>query len=261
MKRIGFIGIGNMGGAMARACATLKEAKVTVYDINPQMYQGIDDTIEKASTIKDLVQTCDLIVLSIKPQYYQSVIDEIKEMIEERQLLITVSPSHSLEKIQQLFGKIVHVIRTMPNTPALIGQGVTAYCYEEQMDEALLKDFKTYFESFGTLLKVPESLMPAIVATTGSSPAYIYLFIEAMADAAVSFGLPRAMAYEMVAKTLIGSAQMVLQTGKHPGELKDAVTSPAGTTIDAVIALEEAGFRNSIIKGMQACYHKVYRMS
>lgn len=261
MKKIGFIGAGNMGSAMAKACAKLKDAQVMVYDINPQMYQSLEHTIQKAETIKALVQTCELIVLSVKPQYYKEVIEEIKELITTNQLVITVSPSHSLEKTQQLFGKTLSVIRTMPNTLALIGQGVTAYCYEGQIDETLLKDFKSYFESFGTLIKVPESLMPAIVATTGSSPAYIYMFIEAMADAAVSFGLPRAMAYEMVAQTLVGSAKMVLETGQHPGQLKDAVTSPAGTTIDAVIALEEAGFRNSVIKGMQACYHKVYRMS
>lgn len=261
MKRIGFIGVGNMGSAMAHACAKIENAQVTVFDTNPKAYCTLETNITVAESIKDLMKSCEIIVLSIKPQYYADVAREIQDKIEEKHLIVTVSPSHSLEQMCQLLGQNVKIVRTMPNTPALVGQGVTAYCYNTLINEESLDDFKRYFESFGMLIKMPEHLMPAIVATTGSSPAYVYLFIEAMADAAVSFGLPRQTAYEIVAKTLIGSAEMVLKTGKHPGVLKDAVTSPAGTTIEAILALEEAGFRNSVIKGMQACYNKVYRMS
>lgn len=264
MKRIGFIGVGNMGGAMAKACAKVNEAQVWIYDANPNIYSEFEacKNIECAENVEELVTACDYIVMSIKPQYYKVVAEQIQKSIRAEQTVITVAPSFTLEDMGSLFGESVKVIRTMPNTPALIGQGVTAYCYDEnRIEEEVLKDFIVYFESFGTLIKVDEKLMPAVVATTGSSPAYVYLFIEAMADAAVSFGMPRAMAYQMASMAIKGSAEMVLQTGKHPGELKDAVTSPGGTTIKAVLAMEDSGFRNSVIKAMEACYQQVIDMS
>lgn len=264
MKTIGFIGAGNMGGAMARACARIEEGCVWVFDTNKASYSDYEacEGIECASSIEALVAACDYIVMSIKPQYYEDVAAKIRDNIKEGQIVITVAPSFTLEDMSGLFKEGTKLIRTMPNTPALIGEGVTAYCYDESkiLNEELI-DFVTYFESFGVLVKVDEKLMPAVVATTGSSPAYAYLFIEAMADAAVSFGMPRAMAYQMASMAIKGSAEMILQTGKHPGELKDAVTSPAGTTIKAVLAMEEAGFRNSVIKGMEACYQQVLDMS
>lgn len=264
MKTIGFIGAGNMGSAMAKACAKVNEARVWIYDTNQNIYSTFEACkgIECADSVEDLMAACDYIVMSIKPQYYEVVAKQIKKNIKSKHIIITVAPSFTLEDMRSLLGGTVQLIRTMPNTPALIGEGVTAYCYDEnRMEEEMLKDFITYFQSFGTLIKVDEKLMPAVVATTGSSPAYAYLFIEAMADAAVSFGMPRAMAYQMASMAIKGSAEMILQTGKHPGELKDAVTSPAGTTIKAVLAMEESGFRNSVIKGMEACYHQVIDMS
>ena len=264
MKTIGFIGAGNMGGAMAKACAKIEKAQVWIYDTNPNIYSEFEsyNSIKCAEHVKVLMEACDYIVLSIKPQYYEAVVGQIRDLIQGEQIIITVAPSFTLEDMRSLLGESVQFIRTMPNTPALIGQGVTAYCYDEdKVEKGMLEDFITYFQSFGTLIKVEEKLMPAVVATTGSSPAYAYLFIEAMADAAVSFGMPRAMAYDMASLALKGSAEMVLQTKKHPGELKDAVTSPAGTTIKAVLAMEESGFRNSVIKGMEACYKQVIDMS
>lgn len=264
MKTIGFIGVGNMGGAMAKACSNLKEGCVWIFDVNPDIYQHFEKekNIHCAKSIKELVTQCDYIVMSIKPQYYEEIASKLKEDLVESQIIITVAPNYALSDLKTMLGEEVKVIRTMPNTPALIGSGITAYCYlEKEMEQSLLVDFEKYFSSFGELIKVDESLMPAVVATTGSSPAYAYLFIEAMADAAVSFGMPRAMAYQMASTALKGSAEMVLQTGQHPGVLKDAVTSPGGTTIKAVLAMEENGFRNSVIKGMEACYHQVKEMS
>lgn len=264
MKTIGFIGAGNMGGAMAKACARLKEAQVWIYDTNQKIYDEfkVFKGIECVTSIEELMRMCEYIVISVKPQYYESVARQMKAYIKSEHIIITVAPSFTLEDMRKLLGESVCLIRTMPNTPALIGQGVTAYCYDEnQIKVDLLQDFITYFQTFGTLIKVEEHLMPAVVATTGSSPAYVYLFIEAMADAAVSMGMPRPMAYQMASLAVKGSAEMILQTGKHPGELKDAVTSPAGTTIKAVLAMEESGFRNSVIKGMEACYKQVMEMS
>lgn len=264
MRSIGFIGAGNMGSAMANACAGLEGASVWIYDVNKAIYSQFKDckNMYFAEDIKEIMNKCDYVVMSIKPQYYHQVVLQMKESLREKQVIVTVAPSFTLEDMSNLLGTDVMIIRTMPNTPALIGEGVTAYTYNEELiTEEVLDEFKAYFESFGKLIRVDEKLMPAVVATTGSSPAYAYLFIEAMADAAVSFGMPRAMAYEMAASALKGAAEMVLQTGQHPGELKDAVTSPGGTTIKAVLAMEAAGFRNSVIKGMEACYDQVINMS
>ena len=264
MKTIGFIGIGNMGGAMAKACAALNKGCVWIFDLNKSLYDafGSYQTVRCAENIKEIMEVCDYVIMSIKPQYYQDVAKEIKAFVKEEQVIITVAPSFSLGDMEQLLGQQTKLIRTMPNTPALIGEGITAYCYNSRIkDEEELADFIQYFKSFGELVKIDEKLMPAVVATTGSSPAYAYLFIEAMADAAVSFGMPRNMAYQMAAMAIKGSAEMILRTGKHPGELKDAVTSPGGTTIKAVLAMEENGFRNSVIKGMEACYKQVSDMA
>ena len=263
MKSIGFIGAGNMGGAMAQACAKVSEDKVWIYDVDETRYEsfmGVEN-ISTAQTIQALMEKCDYVVMSVKPQYYGVVGDSVKSYVKPEQIIVTVAPSYSLEDMKNLLGEEVKIVRTMPNTPALVGQGITAFCHGEGISDAELEDFKIYFGSFGKLVKVDEKLMPAVVAATGSSPAYAYMFIEAMADAAVSFGMPRAMAYEMVAQAIKGSAEMVLETGEHPGALKDAVTSPGGTTIKAVLAMEEAGFRNSVIKGMEACYQQVIDMS
>lgn len=263
MKTIGFIGVGNMGGAMAKACAKVSENKVWVYDVDSIRYQAFSDTknIAAAQSIEELMEKCDYVVMSVKPQYYGVVGQSVKACVKSEQIIITVAPSYTLEDMKTLFGNEVKLVRTMPNTPALVGEGITAFCHEASVTDSELEDFKLYFESFGKLVKVDEKLMPAVVAATGSSPAYVYMFIEAMADAAVSFGMPRTMAYEMISQAVKGSAQMVLETGEHPGALKDAVTSPGGTTIKAVLAMEEAGFRNSVIKGMEACYQQVLDMS
>lgn len=264
MKTIGFIGVGNMGGAMTRACAKVAEENVWIYDVNEKVYAAFEElkNVVYAKDIETLIQNCDYIVMSVKPQFYQEVGEKVKACLTQEKIVVTVAPSYTLEDMKALLGAKTKLVRTMPNTPALVGEGITAYCYDEQqLSEEMLSDFVTYFSSFGKLVKVKENLMPGVVSATGSSPAYVYMFIEAMADAAVSFGMPRAMAYEMVAQAVKGSAEMVLSTGKHPGELKDAVTSPGGTTIKAVLAMEEAGFRNSVIKGMEACYQQVVDMS
>ena len=149
----------------------------------------------------------------------------------------------------------------MPNTPALVGMGVTGVCYDRkeftQEEEAVIL---TFFESFGTMELVEERLINAVVCASGSSPAYVYMFIEALADSAVKYGLPRDTAYRMAAQAVMGSAKMVLETGKHPGELKDMVCSPAGTTIEAVRVLEEKGLRSAVIEAMKVCADKSRKM-
>ncbi len=261
LSRVGFIGVGNMGEAMAKAIERSGGHEIWIYDINKECYTKFDDSvINKASSIQEVIENTRYIVLSIKPQYYKVVCEQIRTLLSDH-IIITVAPSFSIADMKELLGEHVKVIRTMPNTPALVNSGVTAYCYDRNnVNEEEVNTFAKMFQCFGMVVKVEENLMEGVVATTGSSPAYAYMFIEAMADASVSFGIPRAMAYEMAAMAIKGACEMILTTKKHPGELKDAVTSPGGTTIKAVAKLEETGFRSSIISAMEACYNRALEM-
>ena len=263
MNNFGFIGVGNMGSAMINAIARKFEETIQVYDIDAGQYEKLTEkNINKCDSIESLVMQSTYIVLTIKPQYYSGVCEQIKGLLTPDHVVITVAPGFSIEEMKGLLNGHIKVVRTMPNTPALVGEGVTALCYDQQLiknDEAAV--IQECFGAFGKSFKVEEYQMNAIVALSGSSPAYGYLFIEAMADAAVKFGIPRSMAYEMAARSIKGACEMVIETKEHPGVLKDAVTSPGGTTIEAVVKLEETGFRHSIISGMTACYEKAEKMS
>ena len=201
----------------------------------------------------EVVRNSDVVILSVKPQFYAEVIAEIKDDVREDQIIITIAPGKTLAWLKEQFGKNVKIVRTMPNTPALVGEGMTAACPNEYMTKEEITYVLTLLESFGRVEIIPERLMDTVVSVSGSSPAYVFMFIEAMADAAVSGGMPRAQAYQFAAQAVLGSAKMVLETGKHPGELKDMVCSPAGTTIEAVRVLEEKGFRSSVIEAMKTC--------
>lgn len=259
--KLGFIGCGNMANAMmggivkngvcAPADILMSDPTVEKLEKAKAAY-GVQTTQENTAA----VQFADVVVLAVKPQFYAEVIAEIKELVRPEQLIITIAPGKTLAWLAEQFGKPVRLVRTMPNTPALVGEGITAACPNEQVPQQALDDALKILGSFGKAEVIPERLMDAVVAVSGSSPAYVFLFIEAMADAAVAEGMPRAQAYTFAAQAVLGSAKMVLETGKHPGELKDMVCSPAGTTIEAVRVLEEKGFRSSVIEAMKACAEK-----
>ena len=188
---------------------------------------------------------------------YDQVIKNIENVITKEHVVISLAPGITIEYLTDMLGFDSRVVRAMPNTPALLGEGMTGVSYDSSLFSLTEKEMiEKIFKSFGKYAVVDEKLMSAVVCASGSSPAYVYMFIEAMADAAVADGMPRAQAYKFAAQSVLGAAKMVLETGKHPGELKDAVCSPGGTTIAGVAALEEWGFRNSIIKATDACYNK-----
>ena len=257
MSTFGFIGMGNMGYAMLKgllktyspadivfSCATDKK-RVTVSD---------ETGVRAASGNAECANSAKYIILAVKPQVYDAVIRNLMYVVTEEHIIISLSPSHSIDALKAKFEKPVRVVRAMPNTPALIGEAMTGVAYdamEFSFDEKEVLD--NFFKSFGTYRLVDEKLMNAVTCASGSSPAYVYMFIEAMADAAVAGGMPRQQAYKFAAQAVLGSAKMVLETGKHPGELKDMVCSPAGTTIQAVRVLEEKGMRSSVIEAMMKC--------
>ena len=263
MINFGFIGAGNMGSAMINAIAKNFKETLCVYDVDQRQYDKFTAShICTCDSIESLIKKSTYIVLTVKPQYYKSICGQIKDLLTTEHVIITVAPGFSIEEVSNLLNGHKKVVRTMPNTPALVGEGVTALCYDEQViEQKEIQEIEERFGAFGKSFKIQEEQMNAIVALSGSSPAYGYLFIEAMADAAVKFGIPRAMAYEMAARSIKGACQMIIETQEHPGVLKDAVTSPGGTTIEAVAKLEETGFRYSIMSSMEACYEKAEKMS
>ena len=260
MSGIGFIGTGNMGYAILKGLMSKHpEQQVVVTDVDKLKVKTVADEfgILTAESNKSCVQQSKYILLAVKPQYYDGILAEIREDITPDHVIITIAPGITISTIQQKTGGAARVVRAMPNTPALLGEGMTGVSYEADLfSEDEVTTIHMLFKAFGKMKVVEERLMNAVVCVSGSSPAYMYLFIEALADSAVRYGLPRDTAYEMAAQTMLGSAKMILETGEHPGKLKDQVCSPGGTTIAAVAALEEHGFRNAIMKATDACYHR-----
>ena len=260
--KLGFIGTGNMASAIMGGI--IKNNVIPAEEIigadlfapgreRVQKEYGINVT---ADNNKEVAQKAETIILSVKPQFYESVIADIKDVVTDKQIIITIAPGKTLAWLAEQFGKDVKIVRTMPNTPAMVGEGMTAVCPNEHLTEDEIAYVKSLLESFSRAEIVPERLMDVVTAVSGSSPAYVFMLIEAMADGAVADGMPRAQAYKFAAQSVLGSAKMVLETGKHPGELKDQVCSPGGTTIEAVRVLEEKGFRSSVIEAMKACVRK-----
>lgn len=263
--KLGFIGTGNMASAIMGG--VINKGLIPASEIvGSDLYAPSRDKAAKQFGIHvtesnlEVVNSAEIIVLSIKPQFYASVIAEIKDSIKEDQLVITIAPGKTLAWLEEQFGKAVKITRTMPNTPAMVNAGMTAAVPNSYMNESEIARVKAILESFGKVEFVSEKLMDVVVSVSGSSPAYVYMMIEAMADAAVSGGMPRPQAYQFAAQAVLGSAKMVLDTGMHPGALKDMVCSPAGTTIEAVRTLEALGFRSSIIEAMKVCEEKSKNM-
>ncbi|MDE6209074.1 MAG: pyrroline-5-carboxylate reductase [Lachnospiraceae bacterium] len=258
MSKIGFIGMGNMGYAMLSGCLKQFQAEEILFtDVNTERMSNVtlSTKVRHVDSNAELANNVKYIVLAIKPQYFSSVLKNIENVVTKDHVIISIAPGISREDIKDSLGYDARVVRAMPNTPALLGEGMTGVCYDSTLFTYEEKEvIASIFKSFGKFRIIEERLMSAVTCASGSSPAYVYMFIEAMADGVVKHGLPRDVAYEMVAQTVAGAAKMVLETGKHPGELKDMVCSPGGTTIAGVAALEEEGFRNSIIKACDACY-------
>lgn len=256
--KLGFIGTGNMasaimGGIIKKQIIAADEIIGADLFAPGRERAKAQFGIHVTDSNKEVVEKAEVIVLSVKPQFYADVIHEIRNDIRKEQIVITIAPGKTLAWLSEQFGTEVKIVRTMPNTPAMVGEGMTAACPNEYMTEEETAYVRTLLESFSRVEIIPERLMDTVVSVSGSSPAYVFMLIEAMADAAVSGGMPRAQAYQFAAQAVLGSAKMVLETGKHPGELKDMVCSPAGTTIEAVRVLEERGFRSSIFEAMKVC--------
>lgn len=263
--KLGFIGSGNMASAMMSGVINnniFKVDEVIASDLSAASREKAEVTLGIHVTANNIevVQKAEIVVLAVKPQFYPTVIAEIKEYVKSEQVIITIAPGKTLSWLAEQFGREVKIVRTMPNTPAMVLEGMTGACHNELVTQEEMNKVVTILSGFGKVEIVPEHLMDVVVSTSGSSPAYVFMFIEAMADAAVADGMPRAQAYKFAAQAVMGSAKMVLELDKHPGELKDMVCSPGGTTIQAVRVLEEKGMRSAVIEAMKACHDKAKGM-
>ena len=258
---LGFIGCGNMAQAMLKgilAKGLYDGSQVIVSRRNSLALEQIrtELSVETTTDNREVAEKADILFLAVKPFQFEQVITEIRDVVKKDVLIISIAAGQTTANIERLFGKDIKLVRTMPNTPALVLAGATGMCFNSHVSDEEKGQAVELFESFGVVAVVPESMIDVVIGVSGSSPAYVFMFIEAMADAAVADGMPRAQAYELAAQTVMGSAKMVLETGKHPGELKDMVCSPGGTTIEAVRGLEEKGMRSAVIEGQMACVKK-----
>ena len=252
--KYGFIGCGNMGGAIARA---LSKATPDIFLSDPsdrtaafaeELGCSYGDNITAA-------ECCDRLFLAVKPQIMEKALSPIAPVLRERKpLIITIAAGIAISRIQEIIGAPLPIIRIMPNTPVMLGKGMILYCRNELVTDEMLDSFLDDMRYAGILDNIPEHLIDAGSAVSGCGPAYMYMFIEAMADGAVACGIPRDKAITYAAATMAGAAEMVLQTGTHPGALKDAVCSPGGSTIAGVKALEEKGFRGAVMDCVSAAY-------
>lgn len=260
--KIGFIGCGNMGGAMMQGIISSGKCKaddIYAADVCVELLNKRKDElgIIAETDNKAVAKAVDVLFLSVKPQYYESVIKEIASSVDSSKIIVTIAPGKTLEWLSNTFGNDkLKIVRTMPNTPAMVQEGMMGLCPNKNITDEDLSIVKDICSGFSNTETVTENLMDVVTAVSGSSPAYVFMFIEAMADAAVADGMPRASAYKFAAQAVLGSAKMVLETGKHPGELKDMVCSPGGTTIEAVRVLEEKGMRSAVFEAMKACVDK-----
>ena len=258
--KTGFIGCGNMasaiiGGILSSGISTPED--LVASDSSPAARERIvkELKISSASNRETAMQS-DILFLSVKPQFYPDVISEIADCVRPETVIVTIAPGKTLAWLREQFGRDLKIVRTMPNTPAMVKEGMTGVCPNAQVTEEDLARVMAILESFGKAEVVPEHLLDVVTSVSGSSPAYVFVLIEAMADGAVADGMPRAQAYKFAAQAVRGSARMVLETGRHPGELKDMVCSPGGTTMEAVRVLEEKGFRSAVIEAEKACVKK-----
>ncbi len=264
--KIGFIGLGNMatamiGGILQKGMAQPQDIIGSAKTESTKEKVKTQFQIEIAGNNRETAEKADILFLAVKPIFLGDVISEIRDVVRKETLIVSIAAGRDMKFLKEAFGRTdCKIIRCMPNTPALVLEGCTGVCAGENVTEEELNQVLSLLQSFGVASVVPERLMDVVVGVSGSSPAYVFMFIEAMADEAVAAGMPRKQAYEFAAQSVLGSAKMVLETGKHPGELKDMVCSPGGTTIQAVKVLEEKGLRAAVMDAMEACIEKSRNM-
>ncbi len=254
--KYGFIGCGNMGGAIAKALSN-NTKDILLADHDTQKAEALAKELGCVSGTNEQAAACERVYLAVKPQMMKKMLESITPVLQSKKpLLITMAAGLSMEKIEQMAGGNMPIIRIMPNTPASIGKGMILYCCNDKVDADTEKSFVADLSPAGMIEPLEEKLIDAGSAVSGCGPAFMYQFIEALSDGGVTCGLPRDTATRLAAATMAGAAELLLQTGKHPAALKDAVCSPGGSTIMGVKALENGGLRGAAMNAVIAAYEK-----
>lgn len=256
-KELGIIGIGKIGSALLKrfiSTNTIKKNNVVVYDADEIRLneRSNEFEVEVAKSNISLVNSCHYILIAVIPQVIDTVLEEIGPFIREEHIVISIVAGVSLKHINSFINNPVGLIRVMTNTPALIGAAATAIAHNENIKEEELEYVENLFKAVGMVEKLEEKHMDAITGLSGSGPAYIFIIIEALADGGVKMGLPRDVSQKMAAQTVLGAAKLLLETKMHPGELKDMVATPGGTTITAIHEIESAKLRATLIRAVEA---------
>lgn len=258
---IGFIGCGNMARAIIQGMINnkiTKAEKIIASAASDSTRQYMTGTL-KINAAKDnaeVVQNADIIFFGIKPQVMEKVIAEVRDLDLNGKTFVSMAPGKTFDWFTGQFGKSVSVIRTAPNTALMCAAGMTSICANALTSPDKLDYVNNVFSSLGRTAMVEEKLLDIALSVSGSSPAFVYMFIEALADGAVAEGMPRSLAYELAAQAVLGSGKLVIESGKLPAQLKDEVASPAGTTIEGINVLEEEGFRGAVMDAVRACIDK-----
>ncbi len=265
MKKIGFIGTGNIARSIAMGLAYRN------YDLTQVMVSGKDSTSYEKSKTKfqhdfgvsvaqdnsDLVSTCDVVILAVEPKHFKGVADEVKSTTKAGQVFISLGPDCTTEELATLLGSNIKTARAMPNTPSAVAEGMTAMAFQsDKFDEAEKKELIDFFSIFSHVEVIDEKLIDMVTAMSGSAPAYMYMVLEAMADAGAIIGFPRNLSYTFAAQSMIGSATMLKELPLHPFELKDQLCLPGGTTVEAIQVFEKNNLKGTIIEGILECYKK-----
>ncbi|MBK4715806.1 MULTISPECIES: pyrroline-5-carboxylate reductase [Tenebrionibacter/Tenebrionicola group] len=265
-KKIGFIGCGNMGKAILGgliASGQVPAGHIWVYTPSSSNVQALREQygINAAQSAQEVAQVADIVFGAVKPNIMLKVLGDIASSLNKESLVVSIAAGITLDQLAIALGHDRKIVRAMPNTPAMVNAGMTSVTPNVLVTPQDITDVVNIFRSFGHAEVVDEAIIHPVVGASGSAPAYVFMFIEAMADAAVLGGMPRKQAYKFAAQAVMGSAKMVLETDEHPGVLKDRVCSPGGTTIEAVRVLEEKGFRSAVIEAMEKCMEKSRAMS
>ncbi len=259
MSTTGFIGCGNMGGALVRAAAKATDS-ILISDHNRSKLEALEkDTCAKSSTVADIASVCDMIFVGVKPQSLPSLLTELAPILAGRDdmpVLVSMAAGVSADAIRDVLGFDVPIIVIKPNTPVSVGLGVIQFNRNNLVTDSDVDRFLKLMAYAGTVDELDAKYSDAAGALSGCGPAFVYQFIEALADGGVKCGLARDKALKYAALTVKGAAGMVLETGLHPGALKDAVCSPGGSTIEGVYALEESGFRGAVMRAVCDAYEK-----
>ncbi len=267
MDRIGFIGTGNMASAMIHGMMSTGNyvpESVVLFNRTASKAEKIVTEFHGMKVVNsemEVLAGAKYILLGVKPYQYQDLIEKIKDAMTPEHVVITIAAGISIENVRYWFGDDVKIVRTMPNTPAQVMAAMTAVTFSDKIEIEEQTWVLNFLKSFGEVEVIDEKLMDAVPAISGSSPAYMFQMIEAMADEGVRQGFQRDQAYRMAAQAMMGAGKMVLETGLHPGVLKDQVTSPGGTTIEAIKTLEENGFRAAVMRAMASCTLKASQMA